>query len=73
MQQKILEYIEAHFGPMDSEDAVITWWQGLQDAAADTGAIDELTETLEFLEDQKFIEKQEIEKEFFIYRLIAKQ
>jgi len=72
MRQKILEYIEAHPGPMDSEEAVIAWWQGLQDVAG-AGAIDELTEILEFLDDQNFIEKQEIEKEFFIYRLIAKQ
>jgi len=72
MQEKILKYLETHTGPMDSEDAVITWWQGLQEAAG-AGAVDELTETLEFLEDQKFIEKQEIEKELFIYRVIAKQ
>jgi Fe2+ or Zn2+ uptake regulation protein len=72
MQEKILEYIEAHPGPMDSEEAVIMWWQGLQDMAG-AGAVDDLTETLEFLEDQNFIEKQKMEKDFFIYRLIVKQ
>jgi len=72
MQEKILKYLETHTGPTDSEDAVIEWWQGLQEAAG-AGAMDELTETLEFLEDQKFIEKQKIEKELFIYRVIAKQ
>jgi len=71
MQEKILKYLETHSVPTDSEDATIEWWKGLQEVAG-AGAIDELTETLEFLEDQKFIEKQKLEKELFIYRLIAK-
>ncbi len=69
MQKKILEYLEGHVGPFDSEEAVIAWWQGLQDMAA---SIDELTETLEYLEDQGVIEKQKFGEDLFTYGIIAK-
>jgi len=69
MQKKILEYLEAHVEPLDTEDAVISWWQGLQESVT---SIDDLTETLEYLEDQEIIEKQKCDKDLFTYRVIAK-
>ncbi len=69
MYNKILEYLKAHEGPLDSEDAVLEWWQGLEGAAS---SLDDLTEALEYLEDHGSIEKQQVEKELFIYRILTK-
>jgi len=53
---------------LDSEEAVLAWWQGLQEM---TTSLDDLTEQLEYLEDQDVIEKQQVGTDFFIYRVIA--
>jgi len=69
MHKNILEYLETHGGALDSEEAVIIWWQGLQEVMPD---LDLLTEALEHLEDQEVIEKQVVENELFIYRIMSK-
>lgn len=68
MEKKILEYIKGHDEPLDSEEDVLVWWQGLQEM---TTSLDDLTEQLEYLEDQSVIEKKKGEKDLFVYRVIA--
>jgi len=70
MHKKILEYLKEQAGvSLDSEDAVLAWWQGLNDVVP---SYDDLTESLEELEDQEFIEKLMLDKDFFIYKIIEK-
>ncbi len=66
MHEEILEYLKNNSNPADSEDGIIEWWQGLQVLKS---SLDDLTEALEELEDRGAIEKNKMEKDFFIYRI----
>jgi len=65
MHEEILEYLTNYKSPVDSEESVLAWWQGLQGLKP---SLDDLTEALEELEDRKLIEKDKMEKDLFIYR-----
>jgi len=68
MHNKILEYIKGQAEvSFDSEDAVLAWWQGLNEVVP---SYDDLTEALEELEDQEVIEKLMLDNDFFVYRII---
>ncbi len=69
MHEAILEYLKKHTNPIDSEDGVMEWWKGLQ---ALKPSLDDLTEALEELEDRGAIEKDKMEKDFFVYRICEK-
>ncbi len=66
MHEEILEYLKNTEHISDSEDAVMEWWKGLQSLKP---CLDDLTEALEELEDRGAIEKNKMEKDFFIYRI----
>ncbi|MFQ5353329.1 MAG: hypothetical protein ACE5DR_00145 [Thermodesulfobacteriota bacterium] len=66
MHEEILEYLRNSEGVIDSEDSVLEWWKGLQSLKP---TMDELTEALEELEINGAIEKQVMEKDYFIYRI----
>ncbi|MFQ5480013.1 MAG: hypothetical protein ACE5DW_01910 [Thermodesulfobacteriota bacterium] len=66
MHEEILEYLKNNNKPLDSEEGVMEWWQGLQGLKP---SLDDLTEALEELEDRGAIEKNKMEKDFFIYRI----
>ncbi len=68
METRILEYLRANNGPVETEEEVMAWWQGLQGV---TESLDDLTMALERLEGRGTIAKEPRGKELFIYRIIA--
>lgn len=66
MHEELLEYLRRFENPTDTEEGVLQWWKGLQSLYTD---IDDLTEALEELEINGAIEKQKMEKDYFVYRI----
>jgi len=67
MKRSILQYLEDNGNPLESEDDVLSWWQGLQGL---TDSLDDLTMALEELEANGAIEKEELDEGLFVYRIV---
>lgn len=66
MRQRVIRYIREYVGRPSTAEEVMAWWRGMEEIS---DSLDLLTETLEALVAEEVIEKDELEKGFFIYRI----